>query len=76
MLSRIRDLAVRFNNETLSASDKTAITAEVAQLCAQVAQIGSDVTFNGIALLTGNATMRIASWTTTTRCSLPRWAGT
>jgi flagellin len=53
MLQRVRDLAVQFNNGTLSASDQAAITAEVAQLCAEVDRIGSQTTFNGIALLTG-----------------------
>ena len=57
MLGRIRDLAVQFNNGTLSTSDKAAITAEVAQLCAQVSAIGSNTKFNGIALLTGSATI-------------------
>jgi flagellin len=57
MLQRIRDLAVQFNNGTLSTSDKAAITAEVAQLCAQVSAIGANTKFNGIALLTGSATI-------------------
>ena len=57
MLQRVRDLAVEFNNGTLSSSDQSAITAEVAQLCAEIASIGSDRQFNGIALLTGSATI-------------------
>jgi flagellin len=57
MLSRVRDLAVQYNNGTLSLTDKAAITNEVAQLCAEVARIGSDTKFNGIALLTGTATI-------------------
>jgi flagellin len=57
MLQRVRDLAVEYNNGTLSTSDQAAITAEVAQLCAEIANIGADTTFNGIALLTGNATI-------------------
>jgi flagellin len=57
MLQRVRDLAVQFNNGTLSAADKAAITAEVAQLCAQVSSIGKDTKFNGIALLTGSSTI-------------------
>jgi flagellin len=57
MLQRVRDLAVQFNNGTLAASDKAAITAEVAQLCQEVSDIGSQTTFNGIALLTGGATI-------------------
>jgi flagellin len=57
MLQRVRDLAVQFNNGTLSTADKAAITAEVAQLCAQISRIGADTKFNGTALLTGSATL-------------------
>lgn len=55
ILQRVRELAVQFNNGTLSASDKAAITNEVTQLGAEVQRIGNDTKFNGIALLTGNA---------------------
>ena len=55
MLLRVRDLAVQFNNGTLATSDKAAITAEVAQLCAEISRIGSQTQFNGISLLTGGA---------------------
>jgi flagellin len=57
MLQRVRDLAVEYNNGTLSTSDQAAITAEVAQLCAEISSIGADTQFNGIALLTGTATI-------------------
>ena len=57
MLQRVRDLAVQFNNGTLSASDKASITAEVAQLCAEISQIAAQTKFNGIALLSGGATI-------------------
>src|SRR5918911_1300245 len=57
MLQRVRDLAVQFNNGTLSTSDKAAITAEVSQLCAAISKIGNDTKFNGIALLSGGATI-------------------
>jgi flagellin len=57
MLQRVRDLAVEYNNGTLSTADKASITAEVAQLCAEISQIGNDTSFNGIALLTGGATV-------------------
>jgi flagellin len=53
MLQRVRDLAVEFNNGTLSTSDQAAITAEVAQLCAEISDIGAQTAFNGISLLTG-----------------------
>ena len=57
MLQRVRDLAVQYNNGTLSASDKAAITNEVAQLCDEIARIASQTKFNGLSLLTGNATI-------------------
>lgn len=55
MLQRVRELAVKFNNDTLSTADKGAITAEVAQLSAEVARIAGETKFNGIALLSGSA---------------------
>jgi len=57
MLQRVRDLAVQFNNGTLSSADKAAITAEVAQLCAQISAIGTNTKFNQIALLTGSTSI-------------------
>jgi flagellin len=57
MLQRVRDLAVQYNNGTLSAQDKASITAEVAQLCAQIRSIANDTKFNGTALLTGTSTI-------------------
>jgi len=57
MLQRVRDLGVEYLNGTLSTSDKAAITAEVAQLCAQIAAIGRDTNFNGTPLLTGVSTI-------------------
>src|ERR687885_1158589 len=59
MLQRVRDLAVQFNNGTLASADKAAITAEVAQLCAEIAKIGADTKFNGIALLSGGGNASI-----------------
>jgi flagellin len=55
MLQRVRDLAVQYNNGTLSGSDKAAITNEVAQLCGEISRIASQTKFNGISLLTGAA---------------------
>src|ERR671932_1176387 len=57
MLQRVRDLAVQYNNGTLSTSDKNAITAEVSQLSAEIAKIASDTKFNGIPLLSGGSTI-------------------
>jgi flagellin len=57
MLQRVRELAVQFNNGTLSTADKAAITAEVTQLSAEISRISSDTKFNGINLLTGGASI-------------------
>src|SRR5580765_744943 len=57
MLQRVRDLAVQYNNGTLSSSDKAAITNEVAQLCDEIARISSQTKFNGPSLLTGSASL-------------------
>jgi flagellin len=57
MLQRVRELAVQYSNGTLSNSDKAAITAEVAQLSAEVGRIASQTKFNGISLLSGGATI-------------------
>src|SRR6266567_1508331 len=61
MLQRVRDLAVQYNNGTLSTADKAAITAEVAQLCSEISKIGNDTKFNGIALLSGSSAITFQS---------------
>jgi flagellin len=55
MLHRMRELAVQFQNGTLSPSDKAAITAEAAQLMSEIDRIGKSADFNGIKLLDGSA---------------------
>ena len=57
MLSRVRDLAVQYNNGTLSTADKSAIVNEVAQLCAEISRIATQTKFNNIPLLSGGATI-------------------
>ena len=57
MLQRVRDLAVQYNNGTLATADQAAITAEVAQLCAEISDIGSQTSFNGISLLNGTTSI-------------------
>ena len=51
MLQRVRELAVQYNNGTLSATDKAAIQSEVDQLGAEIERIGPTTEFNGIELL-------------------------
>ena len=54
MLQRVRELAVQYQNGTLSTSDKAAITAEATQLASEIERIGSSADFNGIKLLDGS----------------------
>ena len=57
MLQRVRDLAVEYNNGTLSDSDKASITNEVAQLCSEINRIASQTKFNDIPLLSGGGSI-------------------
>ena len=54
ILQRVRELAVQYNNGTLSTADRAAITAEVTQLSNEVGRIVSTTEFNGIDLLVGS----------------------
>jgi flagellin len=50
MLQRVRDLSIQIKNDTLSADDKTAIAAEVAQIAGEIKNITDPATgtaFNG-----------------------------
>jgi flagellin len=57
MLQRIRELAVQYQNGTLSATDQSAITSEVGQLSSEIARIGSTAQFNGIKLFSAGITI-------------------
>jgi flagellin len=74
MLQRVRDLAVQYNNGTLSNSDKAAITNEVGQLCDEIARIAAQTKFNGISLLT--TARRSASRRATCSAPTPRSTST
>jgi flagellin len=50
ILQRVRELAIQFSNGTLSTTDQAKVTAEVAQLTAELVRIRDSSTFNGIAL--------------------------
>jgi flagellin len=56
MLQRVRELAVQYKNGTLSATNQSAIQAEVNQLASEVERIGSTTKFNGISLLNSAST--------------------
>jgi flagellin len=51
MLQRVRELAVQYKNGTLSATNQSAIQAEVNQLASEIERIGETTKFNGICLL-------------------------
>ena len=56
MLQRVRELAVQYQNGTLSASSHTAIQSEVDQLSAEIERIGKSAKFNGVTLLDASGT--------------------
>jgi flagellin len=51
MLQRVRELAVQYQNGTLSTSDRSAINSEVSQLTQEIERIGTTAQFNNIHLL-------------------------
>lgn len=53
-LQRIRELAVQSANATNSASDRTALQAEVTQLVAEIERVATTANFNGVNLLNGS----------------------
>ena len=55
ILQRVRELSVQCANGTLSTSDQAKITAEVAQLTAELVRIRDSSKFNGIALFSAGA---------------------
>src|SRR6185295_806057 len=57
MLQRVRELAVQYNNGTLSAADRSAIQNEVTQLGGEIQRIAAQTSFNDVALLTGSTSI-------------------
>lgn len=57
MLQRVRELAVQYQNGTLSTSDKSAINSEVTQLTSEIERIGTTAQFNNISLLNSSQTI-------------------
>ena len=57
-LQRIRELSVQAANATNSASDRTALQAEVTQLVAEIDRVAQNTKFNGVALLDGTFTSK------------------
>ena len=57
MLQRVRELAVQYQNGTLSTNNRTAINSEVTQLQDEIERIGTTAQFNGISLLDSATTI-------------------
>jgi flagellin len=57
MLQRIRELAVQYKNGSISDSDRSAISSEVAQLASEIERIGAQAEFNGIKVLNTASTI-------------------
>src|SRR5687768_8764168 len=53
MLQRVRELAVQSANATNSATDRTALQAEVSQLKEEIDRVSTQTQFNGLNLLDG-----------------------
>src|SRR5919205_112589 len=59
ILQRVRELAVQYSNGTLTSSDQAKVTAEVAQLTAELTRIRDSSKFNGIALFSSSAAVAV-----------------
>ena len=57
MLQRVRELAVQYNNGSISTEGRSAIQTEVNQLASEIDRVMSQAKFNGIALLTGSSSV-------------------
>jgi len=57
MLDRMRELAVRASNETLSNSDRTNSNLEFQQIKAEITRIGNTTAYNGTSLLAATTTL-------------------
>jgi flagellin len=55
MLQRVRELAVQYNNGTLSDANHTSIQSEVNALVSEIDRIGTSAKFNGVTLLGASA---------------------
>jgi flagellin len=59
MLQRVRELRVQYGNDTLNATDKTAIRDEVKQLQTEIGAIKTNTKFNGTSLLNATGTVNL-----------------
>jgi flagellin len=57
MLQRMRELAVQYQNGTMSSSNQSAIQSEIYQLACEIERIGEQAQFNGITFLASAGTV-------------------
>jgi flagellin len=55
MLQRMRELSVQAANDSYSATDRTAIAAEVTQLTSEITRVATNTQWNGMSILSGGA---------------------
>jgi len=58
ILQRMREIAIQSSNDTNTASDRTSLNAEINQLTAEIDRIGTQTTWNGVAVLDGSFTSK------------------
>jgi len=64
MLQRMRELMVQASNDTLGASDRTAITNELGQLGTEIDGTSTRTKFNGLSLLDGSLSTKLSNTST------------
>jgi len=57
MLQRMRELAVQYQNGTMSSANQSAIQSEIYQLASEIDRIGQQAQFNGITFLATSGTV-------------------
>jgi flagellin len=57
MLQRVRELAVQYQNGSLSTTDRTSIQSEANQLASEIERIGTTTKFNGVSLLSASGSI-------------------
>jgi flagellin len=62
MLQRMRELSVQAANDSYSATDRTAIAAEVTQLTSEVTRIADNTQWNGMSILSGGAAFAVMTF--------------
>ncbi|MGE5328912.1 MAG: flagellin, partial [Deltaproteobacteria bacterium] len=65
ILQRMRELAVQASSDTLTDTDRTAVTSEITQLTNEIDRIANTTKFNGKQLLDGSFGLQVLASTST-----------